>query len=285
MHGLIRIRQFTLADGHIICRPDQVEEEFLSAFELNRYIMDVLGLSGYSYRFSKYKPGEKGKYIDDPEAWKASQALLKRLLEKTGVEYTEAEGEAAFYGPKLDVQMRSVWGKEDTILTLQIDFALPSRFGLVYIDSDGSEKRPMVIHRSSIGCYERTIAMLLEQYQGALPFWLSPEQVRFATVNDSLSGCAEALRTRCSVENIRVGKDQCREKLGKKIRDAKMEKIPLIAVIGEKEKEEKTVSLVLPGGVKADGITVNRFLELVKEWDRSRSSLPPAASLWSKGTA
>ena len=179
MHGLIRLRQFTLADAHIICTPEQVADEFKGALDLIVTIMKALGIhDDIWYRFSKWDPNNKEKYIDDPEAWETTQVMMKDILDDIGLNYKEADNEAAFYGPKLDLQFRNVFGKEDTLITIQIDFALPSRFDMYYVDSNGEKQRPYVIHRSSIGCYERTLAMLIEKYAGALPLWFAPEQVR-----------------------------------------------------------------------------------------------------------
>ena len=173
MHGMIRVRQFTLSDGHIICRPDQIEQEFLGVLDLIRYFMKTLGLENdVSYRFSRWDPENKEKYIDNPEAWENSERLMKKILDDAGVNYYEAVGEAAFYGPKLDVQSVNVYGKEDTLFTIQIDFELAERFDMSYVDADGNKKRPFIVHRSSIGCYERTLALLIEKYNGALPAWM-----------------------------------------------------------------------------------------------------------------
>ncbi|MCP4757240.1 MAG: threonine--tRNA ligase, partial [Proteobacteria bacterium] len=207
MHGLIRTRQFTLSEGHIVCLPSQLEDEFIGVLELIDMVLRTLELDDYSYRLSKWDPNKPEKYIDDPEMWERSQTVLKRILDKTGLEYVEAEDEAAFYGPKLDIQMKNVWGKEDTIITLQIDFALPERFGMTYIDPDGNRKTPMVIHRSSIGCYERTMALLIERYAGRFPFWLAPEQVRILTLNNALDDYAGDIEVRLLSARLRVSLD------------------------------------------------------------------------------
>ncbi|MDI6738607.1 MAG: threonine--tRNA ligase, partial [Nanoarchaeota archaeon] len=185
LHGLIRIRQFTLADAHIICRPDQLEEEFKGVVNLIQYVMGVLGFTDFWYRFSRWDPSKKGKYIDNPEAWKKSENIMKKILDEMKINYAEAAGEAAFYGPKLDIQMRNAFGKEDTMFTVQIDFALPERFKMVYTGEDGKEHTPLVIHRASIGCLERTMALLIEKYEGRFPLWLSPIQVKIMTLNDN----------------------------------------------------------------------------------------------------
>ena len=268
MHGLIRIRQFTLSDGHIICTREQVESEFLSAFNLVRYVFDVLGLEGYWYQFSRR--GDSGKYIDNPRAWDESEMAMQSILAKSGVEYVEATDEAAFYGPKLDIQMRNVWGKEDTIFTLQLDFALPERFALSYLDSDGNERTPFVIHRSSIGCYERTIAMLLEQFSGDFPLWLAPEQVRILTVSDASETYGSELLAACLGEGLRASADYRNETLGRKIRDSRLMQIPLTVIVGEKEQDNDTVSARLVTGENRNGIPREAFVRQCRELDRNR---------------
>lgn len=244
MHGLIRVRQFTLADGHIVCRPDQVEEEFKGSLELIKHIMSTLGIDGdISYRFSKWDPNNTEKYINNPEAWEETQVLMKGILDHLGVNYVEAEGEAAFYGPKLDIQFKNVHGKEDTIITIQIDFALAERFDMTYIDKDGNKKRPYIIHRSSIGCYERTLAMLIEKYAGAFPTWLSPTQAIVLPISDKYNDYAESIVKDFKNAGIRIDGDYRAEKIGYKIREARLERIPYILVVGEKEASNNEVSV------------------------------------------
>ncbi|MDY4252410.1 threonine--tRNA ligase, partial [Clostridium sp.] len=227
MHGLIRVRQFTLADGHIVCRPDQVEEEFKGSLELIKHIMSTLGIDGdISYRFSKWDPNNTEKYINNPEAWEETQVLMKGILDHLEINYVEAEGEAAFYGPKLDIQFKNVHGKEDTIITIQIDFALAERFDMTYIDKDGNKKRPYIIHRSSIGCYERTLAMLIEKYAGAFPTWLSPTQAIVLPISDKYNDYAESIVKDFKNAGIRIEGDYRAEKIGYKIREARLERIP-----------------------------------------------------------
>lgn len=185
MHGLIRVRQFTLAEGHLILRPEQLEEEFKGCLELARYILDVLGLEeDITYRFSQWDPNNTEKYEGTPEQWNEAQELMGKILDHLGINYTIGIDEAAFYGPKLDFQIKNVHGKEDTLITIQIDMLLAQKFGMEYIDVDGSRKTPYIIHRSSLGCYERTLALLIEKYAGAFPLWLAPEQVRFIPIAD-----------------------------------------------------------------------------------------------------
>ncbi len=236
MHGLIRVRQFTLSEGHIICRMSQLEEEFEGALNLINYVLKTLKLEDYSYRFSKWDPNnKKGKYIDDPKAWEESQKILKKILDKNKLEYVEAEGEAAFYGPKLDIQMKNVYGKEDTIITVQIDFALPERFDMTYVNEEGKNERPIIVHRSSIGCYERTMALLIERYAGAFPLWLSPQQVQVIPVGQDFIKDSEEFYKELKSAGIRAWFDQSNETVGYKIRKGEKAKIPYMIVIGEKE--------------------------------------------------
>jgi threonyl-tRNA synthetase len=264
LHGLIRIWQFTLADAHIICTAEQVEAEFEKVLELVQYILKTLGLTDYSYRFSKWDPAKKDKYIDNPKAWNDSQDILKRILDRLQIKYTEGFGEAAFYGPKLDVQMKNVWGKEDTIFTLQIDFALPERFEMTYIDKDNKEVSPIVIHGSSIGCYERTIAMLIEKYAGAFPLWFSPVQVKILTITNKQDVYAEELYKDLRTKGFRVEIDLRGEKIGAKIRDARLEKVPYMLIIGEKEEIEKKVSVRKRGSEDLGCMDYASFTAMIK---------------------
>lgn len=244
MHGLIRVRQFTISEGHIACRPDQVEEEFRQCVELARFMLKTVGLDGdVSYRFSKWDENNKEKYIGSAEEWENVQSLMRNILNHIGIEFTEADGEAAFYGPKLDIQIRNVYGKEDTLITVQIDFQLAKKFGMEYVDADGSKKYPYVIHRTSIGCYERTLALLLEKYAGALPLWLSPVQARILPISDRQQAYAEELLAKLREKGLRCEIDSRNEKIGYKIRSAQVEKIPYMLVIGDKEQEAGEISL------------------------------------------
>jgi threonyl-tRNA synthetase len=266
MHGLIRLRQFTLAEGHIICRMDQLEKEFDDALALIKYVMDTLELKDFTYRFSKWDPENKsGKYIDNPKAWEESQKTLKGILDKHEFDYIEAEGEAAFYGPKLDIQMKNVFGKEDTLITVQIDFALPERFDMNYTDKDGKDVRPIVIHRSSIGCYERTMALLIEQYAGAFPLWLSPVQIKILPINDELVKYALEIKEKLAEKDIRVEIDDRTESLGKKIRTAEMEKVPYMIVIGEKEKEGNMISVRSKKDGDLGSLDIEKFVDKLLE--------------------
>lgn len=244
MHGLIRVRQFTLSEGHIICTPEQLEDEFKGVLDLVYYMMDCLGLKdNVTYRFSKWDPNNKEKYIDDPACWNKAEALMEKILDDIGLDYTVGVGEAAFYGPKLDIQAKNVFGKEDTIITIQVDLFLAENFDMTYIDADGERKRPYIIHRSSIGCYERTIAMLIEKYAGAFPLWLSPTQVKILTLTDRTIDAARELKDRLERAGIRVELDARGEKIGYKIREAQLEKVPYMLIIGDKEVESGVISV------------------------------------------
>jgi threonyl-tRNA synthetase len=244
MHGLIRVRQFTLSEGHLILRPDQLEDEFKGCLELAKFMLDTLGLSDdCSYRFSQWDPGNTAKFEGRPEQWDEAQRLMGRILDNAGLDYKIGIGEAAFYGPKLDIQIKNVHGKEDTLITIQIDILLAEKFGMEYVDADGTKKRPYIIHRSSIGCYERTLALLLEKYAGALPTWMMPEQVRVLPITDRTADYAQRLAADLRVQGYRVEVDRRNEKIGYKIREAQKEKIPYMLVVGDKEADAGTVSV------------------------------------------
>lgn len=245
MHGLIRVRQFTISEGHIVLRPDQLEEEFRNCLELAKYTLETLGLAeDVSYRFSQWDPeNPKNKYEGTKEQWDEAQRVMGDILDHLGLEYTVGIDEAAFYGPKLDIQIKNVFGKEDTLITLQIDMLLAAKFGMEYVDADGSKKLPYIIHRTSVGCYERTLALLIEKYAGAFPLWLAPEQVRIVPVADRHLDYCRELMAKLEAAGIRCSIDDRAEKVGKKIRDARLEKLPVWATIGDKEVEEKTVSV------------------------------------------
>jgi len=244
MHGLIRVRQFTLSEGHIICMPSQLEKEFRGCLDLAMFMLKSLGLDGdVSYRFSKWDPVNKEKYIDDPEEWAYAEGEMKRILDHIGLNYTEGIGEAAFYGPKLDIQIKNVHGKEDTLITIQIDMFLAERFDMSYIDEKGEKVRPYIIHRSSIGCYERTMALLLEKYAGALPVWLSPTQVKVLSLTDRTADIAKETADKLNEAGLRAECDLRNEKIGYKIREAQLEKIPYMLIIGDKDVENNVVSV------------------------------------------
>lgn len=244
MHGLTRVRQFTLADGHIVCTPDQLENEFAGCVDLIKYLMGVFGLENdVTYRFSRWDPKDADKYVGTADDWDRVEGVMKRILDDLNIKYDEAWGEAAFYGPKLDVQGKNVHGKEDTLFTVQIDFSLATRFDMIYIDENGEKARPLIIHRSSIGCYERTLAMLIEKYNGAFPMWLAPEQVRVLSLTDRTVDNAKEVREKLFALGIRAEADVRSEKLGKKIREAQLDKVPYCLVIGDKEAEQGVVAV------------------------------------------
>ena len=244
MHGLIRVRQFTISEGHLILRPDQLEEEFKGCLDLAKYCLGTVGLlDKCTFRFSQWDPANpNNKYEGTKEQWEHAQSVMERILKDLDVDYTVGIDEAAFYGPKLDIQYKNVYGKEDTLVTIQIDMLLAERFGMYYIDENGEKKLPYIIHRTSLGCYERTLAYLIEEYAGALPTWMAPEQVRFLPVTDRAADyCAEQAK---KLENMgfRVTVDYRNEKIGRKIRDAQLEKIPYMLVVGDRDMENGTVS-------------------------------------------
>ena len=246
MHGLIRVRQFTISEGHLILRPDQLEEEFKGCLDLALYMLDHLGLrEDCSFRFSQWDPARTDKYEGTPEQWNEAQTIMGNLLDKCLGEGNYAIGidEAAFYGPKLDIQIKNVHGKEDTLITIQIDMLLAKKFGMEYTDSTDKRVNPYIIHRTSLGCYERTLALLLEKYAGALPMWMAPEQVRFLPIGDEQVEYCRGIARRMEALGMRVTVDERNEKIGYKIRAAQLEKVPYMLVIGEKEMAENTVAV------------------------------------------
>ena len=243
MHGLIRVRQFTISEGHLIIRPDQLAEEFRGCFELANYCLETLGLKeDCSFRFSQWDPNNTDKYEGTPEQWEHAQGVMKEILDDLGIDYKVGVDEAAFYGPKLDIQIKNVFGKEDTIVTIQIDMLLAEKFGMYYIDENNEKVLPYIIHRTSMGCYERTLALLIEKYAGALPTWMAPEQVRFLPVTERAVDYCKALAKNLELESYRVTVDARNEKIGKKIREGQMEKIPYMLVVGDRDMENGTVS-------------------------------------------
>lgn len=267
MHGLIRVRQFTISEGHLILRPDQLEQEFRSCVKLIKEIMTDIGLIGdLTYRLSKWDPNDKEKYIGTPEMWDEAEGLMRNILNHMEIDYTEAVGEAAFYGPKLDVQMKNVHGKEDTLATVQIDLMLAHQFEMTYTDADNTKKYPYIIHRTSLGCYERTIALLLEKYAGALPMWLSPEQIRILPIGDAQSEYANGVLKQLKAVGLRCEIDERNEKIGYKIREAQLEKVPYMLVIGDKEVEAGGVAVRSRRDGDKGVMTVNDFMAMaVKE--------------------
>ncbi len=244
MHGLIRVRQFTISEGHLMCTPDQLEGEFKHCLELAIYMLKTLGLyEDVSYRFSQWDPADKEKYIGTEEQWNEAQGIMEKILNNLEIPYKVGIGEAAFYGPKLDIQIRNVFGKEDTLITIQIDQLLAEKFGMEYVDSDGTKKNPYIIHRTSIGCYERTLALLIEKYAGAFPTWLAPVQVKILPIADRHHEYAADICKKLTELGIRVENDDRSEKIGYKIREAQLNKIPFMLVVGDKEVEENAVAV------------------------------------------
>lgn len=244
MHGLIRVRQFTLSEGHLMCTPEQLEDEFKNCLELAIYMLKTLGLyDDVSYRFSKWDPNDTEKYIGTAEQWNEAQDMMQKILDHLEIPYVEGIGEAAFYGPKLDIQIKNVYGKEDTLITIQIDQMLAEKFGMEYVDKDGTKKIPCIIHRSSIGCYERTLALLIEKYAGAFPMWLAPVQVKLLAVADRHLDYVYEIKKALEEKGMRVEVDGRSEKIGYKIREAQLEKVPYMFIIGDKDIEAQTVSV------------------------------------------
>ena len=245
MHGLIRVRQFTISEGHLILRPEQLEDEFRGCLDLAKYCLGTLGLlDKCTFRFSQWDPANpNNKYEGTAEQWEEAQSLMAKILDDLHVNYTVGIDEAAFYGPKLDIQYKNVFGKEDTLVTIQIDMLLAKQFGMEYVDADGQKKTPYIIHRTSMGCYERTLAYLIEEYAGALPTWMAPEQVRILTITDRANDYAYSLREKLQALGCRVEVDERNEKIGKKIREAQMEKVPYMLVVGDRDVESGTVSV------------------------------------------
>ena len=244
MHGLIRVRQFTISEGHIVCTPQQLEEEFKGCVDLIKYMLTCCGLQNdVTYRFSKWDPSDTKKYINEPDTWNKAEDTMRKILDHLGIEYTEAVGEAAFYGPKLDIQIKNVHGKEDTIITVQVDMFLAENFDMSYVDENGEKRRPYIIHRTSIGCYERTIALLIEKYAGAFPLWIAPTQVKVISLTDRNAASAKAISDKLYSYGIRAELDDRSETVGYKIRSAQLEKVPYMIVIGDKEAESGVVSV------------------------------------------
>ena len=273
MHGLIRVRQFTISEGHLILRPDQLEEEFKGCLDLAKYCLGTLGLlDKCTFRFSQWDPANpNNKYEGTAEQWEEAQRVMAQILKDLDVDYTVGIDEAAFYGPKLDIQYKNVYGKEDTLVTIQIDMLLAERFGMYYIDENGEKKLPYIIHRTSMGCYERTLAYLIEEFAGALPVWMAPEQVRFLPVTDRACDYCADLARQLSDLGYRVDVDYRNEKIGKKIREATMEKIPYMIVVGDRDMENNTVSVRLRTGEDLGAMPMADFIAKLKAVVDSKS--------------
>ena len=264
MHGLIRVRQFTISEGHLMCTPEQLEDEFRKCLELAIFMLKTLGLyEDVSYRFSKWDPNDRAKYIGTEEQWNEAQGLMERILNHLEIPYEVGIGEAAFYGPKLDIQIKNVYGKEDTLITIQIDQMLAKQFGMVYTDKDGKQKTPCIIHRTSIGCYERTLALLIEKYAGAFPLWLAPVQVKLLPIADRHLDYLYEVKKQLEDKGFRCEVDDRSEKIGYKIREAQLEKVPYMVVVGDKDIENGTVSIRKRKEGDLGAMTVEQFLEKI----------------------
>ena len=266
MHGLIRVRQFTISEGHLILRPDQLEEEFKGCLDLAKYCLGTVGLlDKCTFRFSQWDPANpNNKYEGTKEQWDHAQSVMERILKDLDVDYTIGIDEAAFYGPKLDIQYKNVYGKEDTLVTIQIDMLLAERFGMYYIDENGEKKLPYIIHRTSLGCYERTLAYLIEEYAGALPTWMAPEQVRFLPITDRANEYCEKVAAQLEEQGFRTEVDYRNEKIGRKIRDAQTEKVPYMVIVGDRDMENGTVSPRHRADGDLGAMSVDEFSALLK---------------------
>lgn len=267
MHGLIRVRQFTISEGHLMCTPEQLEDEFRGCLELVQYMLQTLGLyEDVSFRFSQWDPNDREKYIGTPEQWDEAQGTMKKILDHLGLEYKIGVGEAAFYGPKLDIQIKNVHGKEDTLITIQIDQMLAEKFGMEYVDRDGKKKNPYIIHRTSIGCYERTLALLIEKYAGAFPTWLAPVQLKLLPIADRHLDYTYEFKKKLEENGIiRVEIDDRNEKLGFKLREAQLEKVPYMIVIGDKDIENGAISVRSRKKGDMGSMDIDEFIKMIKE--------------------
>ena len=266
MHGLIRVRQFTISEGHLILRPDQLAEEFKGCLELAKYCLETVGLwEDCTFRFSQWDPNRTDKYEGTAEQWNEAQEIMGQLLDEIGLEYEIGIDEAAFYGPKLDIQCKNVFGKEDTIVTIQIDMLLAKKFGMEYVDSNNQMATPYIIHRTSLGCYERTLALILEKYAGALPLWLSPTQATIVPINSEFDEYAKEIQAKMLEKGIRVTVDTRNETMGKRIREAQLEKVNYVLVVGANEKEAGTVSLRARGGINLGAMSIDEMLQKLTE--------------------
>ena len=272
MHGLIRVRQFTISEGHLMCCPDQLEDEFKACLELTNYMMETIGLKeDLTYRFSLWDPNDREKYIGTEEQWNEAQGVMKTILDDLNIDYKVGIGEAAFYGPKLDIQIKNVFGKEDTLVTIQIDQMLAEKFGMEYVDKDGIKKNPYIIHRTSIGCYERTLALLIEKYAGAFPTWLAPVQVKLLPIADRHLDYLLEAKKALEAKGIRCEIDDRSEKIGFKIRSAQLEKVPYMLLAGDKDIENNTVSLRTRSGGDKGAMSLDEFVEKIVAEVESKS--------------
>ena len=272
MHGLIRVRQFTISEGHLVLRPDQLEEEFKGCLELAKYCLDTLGLlEDCTFRFSQWDPKNTAKYEGTPEQWEEAQSVMKNILDNLGVQYEIGIDEAAFYGPKLDIQCKNVFGKEDTIVTIQIDMLLAAKFGMYYTDSDNQQKLPYIIHRTSMGCYERTLALLIEKYAGAFPMWLAPLQVEVIPVSPEFTGYAQEVTDKLTAAGIKAHCDARNDTMRYKIREAQLQKTPYMLVVGERDMNNGTVSVRTRSGDDKGAMPTADFIAMALEEIRTKA--------------
>ncbi len=273
MHGLTRVRQFTISEGHLVCTPEQIKDEFKNCVSLAKYCLTTLGVEeDVTYRMSKWDPNDSEKYLGTADDWNKVQDYMREILDEIGLEYVEADGEAAFYGPKLDIQAKNVYGKEDTMITIQLDMFLAKRYDMTYVDKDGERKYPYIIHRTSMGCYERTLAWLIEKYAGAFPTWLAPEQVRILPISEKFHEYGEEILKELKKNGILATMDDRAEKIGYKIREARLQKLPYMLIVGANEQESKTVS-VRKRGEDGDlgSMELNTFVNKICEEIRTKS--------------
>ncbi|MCL2846893.1 MAG: His/Gly/Thr/Pro-type tRNA ligase C-terminal domain-containing protein, partial [Firmicutes bacterium] len=265
MHGLTRVRHFTLAEGHIMARPDQVEQVMDECLDLSSMLMKKIGVADKIwYRLSKWDPKNKKKYLGTAKEWEESQETLRRILKKHNLPFVEAEGDAAFYGPKIDLQARNVYGKEDTIMTLQLDFSLAERYDMTYVDERGEKQRPTIIHRASLGCYERTLAMIIENTGGAFPIWIAPVQAVVMGISNKMDDYVERVCAELRAGGVRVERDIRPEKVGYKIREHTKKKVPFLVVVGEKEEQEGVISVRTREGEDKGTMSVAELIAIVK---------------------
>ncbi len=276
MHGLTRVRQFTISEGHNVIRPDQVEEELQNCLELAMYVLKTLGLQDdVTYRLSKWDPENKEKYLGDNEYWETTQEVLREVLQRNNVQFVEADGEAAFYGPKVDIQAKNVYGKEDTMITIQLDCAIAENFDMYFIDQNGDKVRPYIIHRTSLGCYERTLAWLIEKYAGKFPVWLCPEQVRILPISEKYEEYAEKVRKELARAGVDVTADNRSEKIGFKIREAQNKKVPYMLIVGANEESDGLVSVRTRSGGDKGQMKLEEFIAKISEEIRTKTTQEP----------
>lgn len=273
MHGLIRVRQFTISEGHLVCTPEQLEKEFAGVVNLVKFMMKAVGFENdVTYRFSRWDPEDTDKYINEPKTWEKAEATMEKILKHLEIPYTEAKGEAAFYGPKLDIQYKNVYGKEDTIITVQVDMFLAENFDMTYVDEKGVKQRPYIIHRTSLGCYERTLAYLIEKYAGAIPLWIAPTQIKVLSLTEKTMDDAIELTAKLQQKGFRVECDVRNEKIGYKIREAQLEKVPYMIVLGQKEIENKVIAVRSRKGGDLGTMTESEFIKMVRKQVEARDN-------------